>query len=241
MSLNTTTASSSDPGPRARRHTTFRRVAISSVLLVTASAGGVAYARTPADAGSTIRACVHGGGGRDGGRVRIISSTSNCRSDERLLVWNAQGPQGNIGPAGPAGAQGDPGPAGAPGADGLPGSDGATGPKGDQGPQGVPGPKGDKGDKGDPGPAGSNSGVPFEITSAQFIVPKAPVFGTATEVHTELCPPHSSATGGGFTSDAQITANVPQGTLGWTVEASNSDPFNTRTFRVFVVCLNDPV
>jgi hypothetical protein len=44
-----------------------------------------------------------------GAVLRIVSGATDCRADERSLVWNLRGPAG---PAGPAGATGPAGPAG---------------------------------------------------------------------------------------------------------------------------------
>jgi hypothetical protein len=122
-----------------------------------------------------------------------------------------------------------------PGAEGLPGKDGAPGP------QGPPGPKGDKGEKGN---SGERPGIPFLTKSELVVIPKAPVFGTASKFQEVFCPANSSVTGGGFQSNAQIDSSLPLegfgGVVGWGVQANNTDSFNTKTLRVFVVCLRNP-
>jgi hypothetical protein len=75
---------------------------------------------------NVIRACVD----RRTGDVRIVSSNSSCRRNERLVVWNQQGVPGHDG------KDGAPGPAGPPGADGAPGAPGEPGPAGPPGPPG---------------------------------------------------------------------------------------------------------
>jgi hypothetical protein len=47
--------------------------------------------------------------------VRVVSAKTKCRSSERRLTWNTQGPKGAIGATGATGAGGAPGAAGAPG------------------------------------------------------------------------------------------------------------------------------
>lgn len=59
--------------------------------------------------------------------VRIVASNEMCRSAERRLQWNVQGPPGPAGPGGPPG---------------LLGAMGSAGPVGPAGPAGPPGPQG---------------------------------------------------------------------------------------------------
>jgi|GEM_PF-1554691 len=83
--------------------------------------------------------------------VRIVANNETCRSTERRLQWNVEGPRG---PAGPSGASG---PIGATGNTGSIGPGGPAGPQGPQGPQGtagVAGPQGPPGGTGAQGPAG---------------------------------------------------------------------------------------
>ena len=81
-------------------------------------------------AGEEIGACVH----KRTGNIRIVTSTSQCRSWENPIVL---GNSGEIGPAGSQGAPGPPGPAG---------------PASPSGPAGPPGPRGPTGETGPPGP-----------------------------------------------------------------------------------------
>jgi len=70
--------------------------AILSAAVAAGVVGGVALAQTSAPA--VITACVADGTGN----VRIVGSAGDCRSNERPTTWNQQGPQGQLGPAGPA-------------------------------------------------------------------------------------------------------------------------------------------
>ena len=84
----------------------------------------------------------------DGGRVRIVQSTSECRDTETAVSWNVQGPQGETGATGPQGPRGEQGPMGPQGEigpigpQGIPGIAGPTGPQGEQGPAGPQGEQG---------------------------------------------------------------------------------------------------
>lgn len=92
-----------------------------TTLVVAAGFTGVALtAGTLAVAQSTpkpITACVK----KSSGQVRVVSVKTRCRTTERRLSWNTQGPRGPAGPAGAAGAAGAGGAAGATGATGAPG------------------------------------------------------------------------------------------------------------------------
>lgn len=78
-------------------------------------------------------------------------------SDPSIFTWSLiQGPQGDKGETGDAGATGPQGPQGEKGDKGDTGPQGPQGDKGDKGEQGDTGPQGDKGDKGDPGQNGAD-------------------------------------------------------------------------------------
>jgi hypothetical protein len=51
--------------------------------------GGVAYATIP-DSNGTIHGCYQ----KNGGSLRVVESSSDCRSSEQALDWNQQGPPG---------------------------------------------------------------------------------------------------------------------------------------------------
>src|SRR5882757_9004965 len=87
--------------------------------------------------------------------VLRLPTAGSCRSNERGLFLNQEGPPGPAGtPGGPAGPQGPPGPQG-PGGTGPQGPIGPQGPKGDKGDQGIQGIQGVKGDQGIQGTPGA--------------------------------------------------------------------------------------
>ena len=91
------------------------------------------YAVTKAEIGA-ITACI-----QKNGLVHFIGTgfkRSDCKKNEQLVTWNAQGAPGPQGPVGPIGSQG---PIGLQGEPGLVGPQGETGAIGSQGPQGEPG------------------------------------------------------------------------------------------------------
>lgn len=103
----------------------MRRFWLGLLVVATVLPAGGTWFAARADDGSTtaIRACAR----QNDGRLRAVGPTASCRTHERALAWNIEGPRGAQGPAGPSGPSG---------ADGVPGPAGATGP---QGPQGEPG------------------------------------------------------------------------------------------------------
>jgi Collagen triple helix repeat (20 copies) len=103
---------------------------IAGVFVVT-----LAMAPISADA-QQIFACVHA----NTGAVRIVAQDAACRTPEKLVTWNAVGPQGPPGPAGPTGAQGSAGQQGPAGSQGMRGERGEPGPAGPAGPPGSAGP-----------------------------------------------------------------------------------------------------
>ena len=96
--------------------------------------------------GYAIYACLN-----SAGQVRFVRAGSPCRTSERPVTWNTQGPPGPLGPQGPAGPVGPQGPRGPLGLQGPQGPNGVNGP---QGPQGPGGPKGSDGTNGAEGPQG---------------------------------------------------------------------------------------
>lgn len=89
-------------------------------MIVSASlAGGVAVASIPTTGPGWIYACRSIVAGPSVGATRVIDyqAGQRCRTNERLLRWNATGPRGVPGP------RGAPGVAGAPGAKGDPGTE----------------------------------------------------------------------------------------------------------------------
>lgn len=98
----------------------WRRLASAGVLLVAIGVCAAFAAGAIPGSDGTIRACV----AKLSGDLRVIDEGRNCRSFERLLIWNRTGPQGLQGPQG---------------------SQGLQGPQGIQGPPGDPGPQGPSG------------------------------------------------------------------------------------------------
>jgi hypothetical protein len=89
-------------------------MAAASVALFVA-VGGVAVASIP-DGSAVVHACYQ----KNGGGLRVIDTAKRgfggkCRSSEKVLSWNQQGPKGLQGAAGTAGTPGTPGTPGAPG------------------------------------------------------------------------------------------------------------------------------
>jgi hypothetical protein len=126
-------------------------VSAMSLMLVTEMAGA-----------DVLKACVakETQGKRLKGSLRMLQSTGKCKSFERALSWNGEGPAGAQGPVGAAGATGvkgatgSTGPIGATGATGVKGATGDTGVKGATGETGVKGATGSTGATGPTGPSG---------------------------------------------------------------------------------------
>jgi hypothetical protein len=90
------------------------------VLAVTALAvGAVAGYAVNRDDSQVLHACYRvaadGTPPARGAVLRIVSDATDCRANERSLVWNLRGPAGPAGPAGATGPAGPAGPAGPPG------------------------------------------------------------------------------------------------------------------------------
>jgi Divergent InlB B-repeat domain len=94
---------------------TITRLFVASAAAAVIFLGGTVVAQVGGDS-DVIHACA----GND--YIRLATDAKPCKSNERVLDWNKQGPQG------------------LPGADGQPGADGAPGADGQQGPPGPPGP-----------------------------------------------------------------------------------------------------
>ncbi|MCU1496626.1 MAG: Collagen triple helix repeat protein [Acidimicrobiales bacterium] len=157
-----------------------RPLVAAGVGVVLALGGGAAvYGHsTPPVADGQVHGCYN----KTNGDLRVVARPTDCKSTERAVSWNKEGPAGDRGTAGPkgdagatgpAGQKGDPGDPGPAGENGDPGATGPAGAKGDAGDPGAPGAageKGDKGDKGDPGapgaqglPGPAGQGTPREV------------------------------------------------------------------------------
>ena len=103
----------------ARRRSVPLLGAVGAALVV----AGIGYASIPGPDG-TVKGCYATTKGillgipHSKGDTRIVDSSEACRSYEKPILWNQQGPRGEVGPqgpegdAGPRGPQGDEGPAG---------------------------------------------------------------------------------------------------------------------------------
>lgn len=184
-------------------------------------ATGVAYASIPAADGT-----IHGCYASKGGDVRLVEEDEACKTQERRVSWNRQGPPGEVGPQGP---QGEQGPQGIQGETGPEGPEGPAGPAGPAGPQGPAGPAG--------GVAGAHN--KFELGPLDSTSPKG------TEVR---CDAGEVALGGGH-NIGKAEPNPPVSVLlslpivengipvGWRMEAAEVNPY-TNNWRpvVSVIC-----
>jgi hypothetical protein len=191
---------------RNKRRTTMKRrsqllLAAAIGALVTALAGGIAWASIPGD-GNLIHGCYsqNGVSATNGTQLNIIDTASaSCSKGQKEIAWNQQGPKGDKGDQGPQGPAGTNGTNGKDGVDGTNGAPGATGPSGPQGPPGPPGPS----VQGPPGPPGV-SGYQIVYGGATTLDPFQYFSVKAT------CPAGKHALGGGFSTDhAGVGFNGP--------------------------------
>lgn len=141
----------------------MNRIKVAAVILAFVFVSAAAFSYSAAANGGEINACVTTGGRgrsgdmdtvvlgqedeeinnavnddgkrkRNGGNIRIVQSTEECKRNEMPLVWNISGAAGPQGPKGEAGAAG---PAGSQGPAGPQGPTGSQGPSGPQGPAGL--------------------------------------------------------------------------------------------------------
>lgn len=103
-----------------------------------------------AQTGGAIYACYND----SSGKLHVVQSPSDCKSNETLLSFNLQGPKGDKGDPGPQGPKGDKGDVGPAGSQGVKGDTGAQGPQGLKGDKGDPGPVGPQGPQGEQGVQG---------------------------------------------------------------------------------------
>src|SRR5205823_11718433 len=109
-------------GRTVRRRFTKRTSIVGLALVAVLAAAGVGYAAVPS-ADGVIHGCI---GTNPAGSLRVVDAEAGdkCRTSERELTWNQQGPKGDkgdTGPAGPVGPQGPAGPIGPTGVAGLAG------------------------------------------------------------------------------------------------------------------------
>lgn len=90
---------------------------VAGIAVGAITAGGIAYAATPAAEG-TVNACY-----AKQGDLRIVEEGEACKSNETAISWNQKGEKGD---PGEPGAKGDPGEDGADGQQGPAGTDGQS-------------------------------------------------------------------------------------------------------------------
>jgi hypothetical protein len=129
------------------RHLTVHN--LTSIFVVLASLTAYSVLGVSAQTTVTYYAC-----NAKGTLYSVSTEPRNCRNGDTMMSWNQVGPQGDPGPAGPAGADGAVGPQGPAGPVGPAGADGAVGPQGPVGPTGPAGADGAVGPQGPAGPAG---------------------------------------------------------------------------------------
>ncbi len=191
--------------------------------------------------------------------VGVNGFTSNdCTTNDSLLTWNIQGPQGdtgpqglqgNTGPQGPQGEKGDQGATGATGpqgpqgiqgnagnngldgAPGIQGNTGATGPQGPKGDTGPQGPQGPQGATGPQGPAGANG-----ISGYQQVSVTSNSSTGVSITQTASCPNGKKVIGGGFNvlasdyiDDYYIQSNNAINDTTWSVSARKPANSNNET------------
>jgi hypothetical protein len=123
-----------------------RRAARGAGIAVAVFAGAAGVAAATTAIVHTPTTVIHACQKKSTGLLRVVVSTSACKTTELRLSWNVKGPtglRGAPGPMGPQGSQGLPGPKGDTGATGAEGPAGPAGPAGPQGPPGAQGASGD--------------------------------------------------------------------------------------------------
>jgi hypothetical protein len=204
----------------ARTATTVGVLGVAAVLVL-----GVASAAQSETEAAAVNGCVN----KTTGAIRILLDTDPkvCSSQETLLTWNVEGPQGPPGPAGPPGA---------------------AGPKGDQG---VPGPQGAQGPQGVPGP----QGIPG-VSGFQVVTSNSAPSAANLQVHTATCPAGKKAISGGafpildtgLSGTVDLVAihvsrpfSMPFGNPNdsWNIHAIETAPENFTTWhlQVYAVCV----
>jgi len=206
-----------------------------ALLVVLALGAGTVYAAIPNGSG-TYYACRVS----NTGVVKLINypKVSTCPQGEKLISWNAKGPQG---PAGPQGPTGDRGPTGADGPQGL------RGPQGEQGPQGPAGTSGSSnwGDINNK-PAGFADGVDNEGITGITLTRKwgtGVVLDAGSWGYAQVgCPAGSKVTGGGAaTTDRTmyITDSWPVDAITWGVKVNNASEYMASAELIpFAICMS---
>jgi hypothetical protein len=100
---------------RIRRHLSYANVAATLALVFAMGGGAIAATSAFTAASSSIKACVGANG------VLKVLAGKKCKSGQKAVSWNQQGPPGVPGARGATGATGAPGGIGTAGLDGAPG------------------------------------------------------------------------------------------------------------------------
>jgi hypothetical protein len=100
-----------------RQHLSYANVAATLALVFAMSGGAIAATGGFTTASNSIKACV----GRNG--ILKVQAGKRCKSGQKAVSWNQQGP---VGAQGPAGATGAMGPTGTAGLNGAPGPSATT-------------------------------------------------------------------------------------------------------------------
>jgi hypothetical protein len=103
-----------------RQHFSYANVVATLALVFAMSGGAIAATGGFTSASSSIKACVGGNG------ILKVLTGKKCKSGQKAVSWNQQGPAGAQGPAGPQGATGPTGPTGTAGLNGEPGPSATT-------------------------------------------------------------------------------------------------------------------
>jgi hypothetical protein len=105
---------------RIRQHLSYANVAATLALVFAMSGGAIAATGGFTAASSSIKACVGANG------VLKVLSGKKCKSGQKAVFWNQQGPAGSRGATGAQGATGATGPTGTAGLNGAPGPSATT-------------------------------------------------------------------------------------------------------------------
>lgn len=246
------------PGYRSGRVKLSAAFVLSLVATLMLGSFAMAAAQFNPTQNGVIYSCYNAKNGTD---VRLVDPTvpnGGCKKGEQQLTWNQQGPKGDTGLQGPAGApgpkgdtgaqgpigiqgpkgdKGDTGPQGDTGATGAPGlqgpkgdkgDTGLTGPKGDTGATGATGAQGPKGDKGDTGPAGAS-----DIT---YVKNTGTLPGLVASEFRAYCPAGKMPISGGY--NVNLNQNLQA-----SIHIPTNQPFSDGSgsfWRVVIDNFNDP-
>ena len=179
-----------------------------ALFIVLALGAGTVYAAIPNTSGKYY-ACFT----KATGAVRLINypKVSTCAQGERLILWNAKGPQGLVGPVGPAGPQG---------------------------PQGAQGPQGEQGLQGPQGAAGVAKITLTRVNSAATLIPAGTNGSAAVTCPAGQVVGGGFTLASG---SVNFTTSRPTGPTEWRVAAQNASSSLDATIGAFAICMTtDP-